>query len=138
MTYSASYSPSMPIPMEPMVLGPVLVTRTTAELNVSVYVPWKNCKLAYAYAVTTTVVGTANFEIDLELNAASGTEIMSITLPTASSAVGDIAEATFSNASAGYNLDRDNADRDAINIEIGAHESGAAAAMVFMYFEPMN
>jgi hypothetical protein len=134
MVYTASKTNSLPVPTEPGVLS-IRATRTTAELNMPVFVPWKNCKLVYAYAITSTVVATADLELDLELNAASGTEIMTITVPTASSAVGDITEATFTDATAGENLDRDDTARDAVNIEIGAHASGAGAADVFMYFE---
>ena len=136
MTYTASYSPSLPIPGEPAVLGPITCARAALETNIAVYVPWKNCKLVHAYAVTKVAVASANYEIDLELNAAAGTEIMTITVATSGSAIGTIAEATFSDATAGYDLDRDNADRDAINIEIGGN-AGAGTVDIFMYFEPM-
>ena len=137
MAYTSLYSPSVAVPIEPAVIGPIRVTRTTANVDLPVQIPWKNCKLVYAYAVTTTVVATADFKIDLELDAASGTEMMTMTLATASSAVGDLAEATFTDASACERLDRDAADRDRINIEVNLHATGAAAADVWMFFEPM-
>ena len=136
MAYTSNYQPSMSIPVEPAVLGPIRLARAAGDLNVPVKVPWKNCKLVYAYVVTTTVVATADFEVDLELDAASGTEMMSITVANSGSAVGTVTEATLSNQEACEWLDRDNADRDTINIEAEA-SAGAGVLDLYMYFEPM-
>jgi hypothetical protein len=73
-------------------------------------------------------------EIDLELNAASGTEMMSITV-AASAAVGDIDEATVSTPSACANLSRENADRDVVNIEVDGSTTGTGGVMLHMFFE---
>lgn len=135
MAYAATRRPTMPIPCEPGVLS-VHLTNTAAETNVLVYVPWKNCKLAYAYTVVLVAIdATAAMEIDLELNAAAGTEMMSISVAK-SSAVGDIDEATVSSAAACTGLDRDSSARDAINIEVDGSSGAAGSVMLFMYFEP--
>ena len=134
MTYTANLSNSMPIPCEPGVLS-VYVPNTAAETNILVYVPWKQCRLAYAYTVCVTAIdATGAMEIDLELNAAAGTEMMTISV-AASSAVGDIDEATVSTATACVDLDRDDSARDAINIEVDGSAAAAGAVMLFMYFE---
>jgi len=137
MVYTSRKSNSLPVPTEPGVLM-LNVARTTAELNYPIYIPWKNCRLVYAYAITTVVVGTADMEIDIELDAAGGTEIMTITVATASSAIGDITEATFTDESAGQSLDRDDSARDAVVLEVGLDATGAGAATVVMYFEIDN
>jgi len=125
----------MPIPVEPGVVS-VLVNNSAAETNIPVYVPWRSCKLSYAYTVCTTAVDTAGaMEIDLELNAASGTEIMTITV-AANAAVGDIDEATFTSQAAGKNLSYDDAARDAINVEVDGSSTGTGQVMLYMYFEP--
>ena len=103
-------------------------------MDMAVQVPWKNCRLVHAYGNTVTAVASADLVIDLELNAASGTTIGTITLPTSSSAIGDTADMVIASAGAGQNLDRDVTTRDAINIET-VTASGAAAADIFLYFE---
>ena len=138
MAYSAEKYNTCQVPCEPAVIGPIRVTRSTGDLEYPVKIPWKHCRLVYAYAMCTTVVATADFEIDIELNAAGGTEMMSITLPTAASAVGGVAEATVTTPAACENLDRDDTDRQKINIEVNLHASAAAAADVWMFFESAN
>jgi hypothetical protein len=123
----------MPIPAEPAVLS-VHVSNSKSATDIPVYVPWKNCRLVHAVAYVTTHVDTAGaMEIDLELNAASGTEMMSISVP-ADSAVGTAVEATTSSASACQNLDRDDANRDAVNIEVDGG-AGTGAVALHLYFE---
>ena len=138
MTYSAKLGNTMPIPVEPAVLS-VYVANSAAETNMPVYIPWKNCRLVYAYTVVVgaAIDATGAMEIDLELNAAGGTEMMSIQV-AASSAVGTIDEASVSNASACKNLSRDDASRDAINVEVDGSASAAGAVMLYMYFESEN
>lgn len=134
MAYTATKHDQYRIPCEPAVIGPIRVTRTTGDLNIPVRIPWKNCRLAYAYAVTTTVVATENFTIDFELAEAAGTAMGTVVALTASSAIGDIAEATLVPAACG-NLNRDDSARRVINLEVNTHTSAAAAADIYLYFE---
>jgi hypothetical protein len=108
------------------------LVNSTASTNVPVYVPWKRCKLVYAYTVVTEAIdATGAMEIDLELNAAGGTEFASISV-AGSSAVGDIDEATI----ASYpHFDRDDASYDAVNVEIDGSAAAAGSVMLYMYFE---
>ena len=116
----------------------IVVNNSAAETNIPVSVPWKNCRLAHAETVVTTAIdGDGAMEIDLELNAAGGTEMMSITV-AASSAVGDVDYASVSNAAACNKLDRDNTSRDVINIEVDGSATGTGQVMLFLYFEPAN
>ena len=125
----------MPIPVEPAVLAVHLVAPSNATGDVLVYIPWDSCRLVYAYTVTTVAeANVAAVEIDLELNAASGTEIMSITVAQAA-AIGDIDEATVITAAAQENLGRKDTSRDAINIEIAGGTSTLWQGMLYMYFE---
>jgi hypothetical protein len=80
MTYTPLMQNKMPLPVEPAVLSCHLVN-STAATDVPVYVPWKRCKLVYAYTVVTEAIdATGAMEIDLELNAAGGTEFASISV----------------------------------------------------------
>ena len=135
MTYSANQRVSQPIPAEPGVLS-VYCTNSDAATDMLVYVPWKNCRLAYAYTVVggTAIDATGDMVLTLELNAAGGTDMMSITVAS-SSAVGTIDEATIVTPAACRGLDVDNSSRDAINIEIDGSAAAAGAVMLYMYFE---
>jgi hypothetical protein len=134
MTYTATKTDSIPIPVQPAWLS-CYVLNSASETNVPIYIPWRNCRLAHAYTVVVGVVdGDGAMEIDLELNAAAGTEMMTITV-AASAAVGDIDEATVSTQSACENLSRDNADRDAVNIEVDGSTTGTGGVMLHMFFE---
>lgn len=135
MTYTASKLGSMPIPVEPSVLGPFRVANAATATDMTVYVPWKNCRLVYAVAYVTTAIDTVGaMEIDLELNAASGDEMMSLSV-TAGSAFASIIEGTVSTAAACKNLDRDDATRYAVNIEVDGSTTGSGAVDLLMYFE---
>ena len=133
MTYTAKKKNSMPIPVEPAVL-PVIVQNSAAESNVLVPIPWKYCELVHAVAIVTTAIdATGGMSIKLELNAAGGTEMMTIVVP-ASSAAGTNVEGTISNAAACRNLDRDCASRDAVNIEVDGSANAAGEVQILMYF----
>ena len=135
MTYTAVKTNTMPIPAEPAVIGVHLVAPSNATADVPVYVPWKECNLVYAYTVTTVAEGNVGaVEIDLELNAASGTEIMTITVAQ-NAAIGDLDEATFTTLSASKALDREDTARDAVNNEIAGGTSNTWQGMLYMYFE---
>lgn len=134
MTYTSNLQDSVPVAVEPAVLW-AYVNNSASETNVVVNIPWKSCRLAYAYFVVTTIIdNTADLEIDLELNAASGTEMMSITV-TKNSAVGTQFEASISSHAACKALSRDDADRDAVCIEIDGSTTGTGAGIVYLYFE---
>ena len=131
---------SMYVPVEPAVIGPIRVTRDTADTNFPVHIPWKNCRLTYAYAATTTIVATADMTIDLLLDSASGTNIGTITIATSGSGIAVIDELgtaaiPFTTPAAAQNLDRDSTDRDFIYVQCKLHASGAGAADVWLYFE---
>lgn len=135
MAYTAGYDNSMFIPVEPAVLS-AYIPNTASETNVVINVPWKACRLAYAYAVNVAAVDTAGaMEIDLELNAAAGTEMMSITV-AAAAAVGDQTEATITTPAACKDLSREDGDRDAVCVEVDGSAGAAGAVMLYMYFEP--
>lgn len=135
MTYTATKTNTMPIPVEPAVLSIHLAALSTSTLDIPVYVPWDSCRLVHAYTVTTVAEGNVNaIEIDLELNAASGTEIMTITVAQ-NAAVGDLDEATVTTAAAQLNLGRQDTSRDAINIELASAGASSWEGMLFMYFE---
>jgi len=112
------------------ILGP-----DTGTKDIPIYVPWKNCSLVYAYTVTTVAEGNVNaVGIDLELNAASGSAIGTITV-TKNAAVGDVHEVgTITRANA-IALDRGDTSRDAVNIEITSAGTTAWQGTLFMYFE---
>jgi hypothetical protein len=115
------------------------IPMTTAEINVPVYVPWNNVRLAYATAMympgPAAVVGTAldggDWEIDLELDGAGGTELMSVTFAT-STAVGTVSEFDFSDIGACGGL----SDKSIIMIESDGHaDSTVGGAHITLYFE---
>ena len=137
MTYSPTRRETMPIPVEPAVLS-CYAANSSSETNTVVYVPWKNCKLAHAYSVVVSACSatSAVTNIDLELNAADGTEMMSIEVAAGTQAVGTIDEASITSQSACENLSSDNASRDAVNIEVDGPTDAGGAFMVYMYFEP--
>ena len=116
----------------------ILVARSTGALDYPVPVPTaRPCRLIRVEAITTTVVATADFTIDVELNAAGGSAIGTVTIATSGSAIVTIdtlawADMTQANAK---NLSSANAARDYINLECNLHASGAAGAMVYLFFE---
>ena len=135
MTYTAVKTNTMPIPAEPAIIPVHLVGPSGATADLAVYVPWKDCNLVYAYTVTTVAEGNKGaVEIDLELNAASGTEIMTITVAQ-NAAVGAVNEASFTTKSAGQALTRSNSSKDAVNIEIAGITDNTWEGMLYMYFE---
>ncbi len=108
----------------------------SAEVNVLVPIPWENVRLVKAVASVTEVVdGVADWEIDLELNAAAGTEMMSITVDS-SAAVGTIWEGTITTPAACQDLSAANAARDAICIESDGSGTPTGAVNIYFYFEP--
>lgn len=134
MTYTRKMSLTTPLPNDPGVLS-VYVPNSASATDIPVYVPWNRCQLTYAYTVVNSAIDTAGaMEIDLELNAASGTEMMSITV-AANSSVGTIDEATVSSASACKGLNYSDTSYDAVNIETDGSASASGGVMLYMYFE---
>ena len=113
------------------------VVRAAAARDYPVPVPTaRQCRLIRAEAITTTAVASADFLIDLELNAAGGSAIGTITIATSGSAVGTIdtlewKDMTQANANG---LSSADSARDYINLETSAN-AAAGAAWVFLFFE---
>jgi hypothetical protein len=117
---------------------PVVLNNSAATTDVLLDIPWKNCRLAHAMAVVTTAIDAAgSMVVDIELNAAGGGDIMSLEA-TASAAIGTQYNATFDDATKGDALDRDNADRDKLNIEVNGSTTGTGQLMLYMFFEPSD
>jgi hypothetical protein len=137
MTYTRIVTPTMDLPLEPAVLSVHLAALSAGtETNVLVYVPWKNCKLAYAYTVTTTPeADKGTVAVVLELNVADGTEIGAIEVGK-NALAGDLDEMAFTYEYAGENLHSDVSDRDAINISLDGTSTTTWRGTLFMYFVP--
>jgi len=134
--FSRAYMKSDPLDCDVKMLTAHIRNIVSAEVNTMVPIPWENVRLVKAVAVITEVVdNVGNWEIDLELNAAGGTEMMSISI-TKNSAVGALFEATTTTESACQNLSAAIATRDAINIESDGAATPTGAANIFFYFEP--
>ena len=132
MAYVRQMLPTRPGPGDPGVLW-VYLQNSAAETNCTVKVPWDNVELVYGYTyVATAIDATANCEIDLELNAAGGTELGTATIAK-SAAVGTVGDIT---------IDTSNktplGNGNAINVEVDGSASAAGAVMVYLYFEPAN
>ena len=137
MTITTTLNPKCPLAGANLAVVSQLVARSSANQDYPVPVPSKACRLIRAEAITTTVVATADMTIDLELNAAGGSAIGTITVATSGSAIGTIdtlewADMTQANAKS---LSLDDSARDYINLEVNSHATGAGGAMVHLFFE---
>ena len=138
MTYTrrGSKEPATPVPSDPGILPVHLISVAGgAEINVPVDVPWDGCRLAHAYIVCVEAADTlAAVEIDLELDTAGGTEIMTLTQAAATAdTVGTKTDGTFTDESAGRHLDSSNT----IMCELAGGSSATAGAWnLYLYFEP--
>jgi hypothetical protein len=123
----------LPIPAEPMVMCMYLPNANNH--NIIAYVPWKNCRLSYCYTVVTTVIdnNSDDMVLTLELNAAAGSTMASITIAK-NSAVGTVDTPTLTAANC-RKLDRDDSTRDAINVDVNGDSSASGAVMLYLYFE---
>ena len=81
--------------------------------------------------------GLPQEELDIELNAAAGTEMMTLQV-SAGTSVGVQDYATVTSAAACNKLDRDDSARDKVNIEVDGSASAVGAVMLTMMFEPAN
>jgi len=130
MTFTSTMRNTMPIPVEPAVMS-IYVTADTQELLIPI--PWKDCKLVHAVACFDVAEGTNTGTIDIELNTAGGGDMYSIAV-AADQGAGTQVEGTVQTASNNINLDREEATRDNVNLEV----AGSAAdytCMVYLYFE---
>jgi len=108
----------------------------SGAVDTLVPIPWENVRLVKIVgAVTEVIDNVGDWELDFELNAASGTEMMTMTV-TKNSAVGTVWEATVSTESACQNLSAAIAARDAINIESDGAATPTGAMNLYFYFEP--
>jgi hypothetical protein len=126
-----------PVLGEPGILQ-LYIANTSDEKNYLMDIPWKNCRLASAYTTCVTAFDSCGaMELDIELNAAAGTEMMTLQV-SAGTSIGVQDYATVSSAAACNALDRDDASRDKINIEVDGSASAVGAVMLTMLFEPAN
>ena len=135
--YTRTINRRCPLPVDPGVMA-IYLSRGAGALDTPVPVPWNNVRLTYAVVITTTAVATADFVIKLELNAASGTLIDTITVAQSGSAIGDIDTVSFvdfTSQAAAKRLNYDDTARDYINVEVGA-SANAGNVMLYLYFEP--
>ena len=108
----------------------------SAEVNTLVQIPWENVRLVKVIAAVTEVIDNVGaWELDFELNAAAGTEMMTISI-TKNSAVGAVFESTTSSEAACAGLSAAIAARDAINIESDGAATPTGAVNLYFYFEP--
>jgi len=131
MAYTRRNKPGCPLPVEPAVICTQILNVATAT-DYPIYVPWNDCELVYAYALT-TVASDNNSDVALkfELNAASGTSLGTMTI-TKNSSVGTVTDWT---AGTRVRLSADNTSLDAVNIEIDGDASPSGEFMIYMYFE---
>ena len=109
------------------------VTNSAAETNFRVPVPWNDVRCTYIYSVVAVAIdGDGAMEVDFEFNAAGGTEFATLTAAL-SSAVGDIDEATISDAKTAALF----TEKSYVNIEIDGSTTGTGALNVYLYFEPI-
>jgi len=137
MVYSPTFQNTLPIPAEPAVLTAYLAEVSSAA-DFAIYIPWEYCQLDYSYAVLTaarTATDAVDWEIDLELDAASGTEMHSLSILTSAASVGTIVEGTVSTQAACEGLGRHNTNRDAVNIESSSGVNITGQCMLYMYFK---
>lgn len=127
MAYSRDHEQSCPLPVEPGVLSFYLPGSSSAA-DFLVDVPWDNCKLTYATVTTLVASATAAVEIDIELDAASGTELMTGTV-VSGTAVGAQTEFTYTSESSSNNL------KDTNNLNFEVAGDATWQGMVYCYFE---
>jgi len=136
MTISVINTEGCPLAGANLAVMSILCTRPASTADLPVPVPAKNCRLIHVEAITTTVVATADYVIDLELNAASGSAIGTITIATSGSAIGTIDTLVWANMTQAnaQNLSYDDANRDYINLELNGN-AAAGACMLYLFFE---
>jgi hypothetical protein len=118
---------------DPLVVS-VYVNNSAAETNVPVYIPYNDVRCVYIYSVVATAIdGDGNMEVDFEYVDAGGTTEFATLTVAASAAVGDIDEATISDAETARKFH----EKSYINIEVDGSTTGTGAINIFFYFEPI-
>jgi len=141
MAYTREKIQACPTPCDPGVLTFLANAVPSGSTSDSIIkVPWNNCKLVYGYTMVTTAVSSkAVFKVDLELTAASGTQLATCT-QSKSAAVGTVVDFTMGTVGASSVTESSFLfdDGGLINIEVngGSSASIAGQALVYMFFEP--
>ena len=129
MAYERRKPSAYPGPVTPRIPS-IYIPNSAAETNIPVAVPWDNCQLTYAQTVVLSAIdNTGPMEIDLEIDAAGGTEIGSITVAQNES-VGAEDEVKITAADA-----EGLSSNSKINIEVDGSAAAAGAVMLYLYFE---
>ena len=132
--FSRQYTKTSPLDNDIKVIHTVVRNVTCAVTDTLIPIPWEDVRLVKVIASITEAVAAITWELDFELNAAGGTEMMTMDI-TKSSAVGAIFEGTVATQAACENLSAKDLARDAINIEnTGTGKTGAAN--IYFIFEP--
>jgi len=135
-TFSRHHKKTSPLDCDVKVIHAHLRRVVSTEDNTMVPIPWEGVRLVRSVAIVTEAVNAVAWEIDLELNAAGGTEMMTMSVAK-SSAVGAIFEASVTTQSACERLSAKEGTRDAINIESNAAAGTPTGAVnIYMMFEP--
>lgn len=132
MAYTAGINPSTGLPLEPAVIR-AFVNASTTELLVPI--PWQHVRLAHAEAcfdVAEDNSGTGT--IDIELDAAGGTTLMSIAVAQ-QQASGSTVDATVSDQSACEDIGAHATSCDYLNLEV-AGDAASYTCNVYLMFEP--
>ena len=132
--FSRQYKKTSPVDGDIKVIHQVIRNITCAVTDTLIPIPWEDVRLVKIIASISEAVDAVTWELDFELNAAGGTEMMTMDI-TKSSAVGAVFEGTLASLAACSNLSAKDVARDAINIEnTGTGKTGAAN--VYFIFEP--
>jgi hypothetical protein len=112
----------------------ITVNNSAAETNIPIWIPWDEVDLDHITAVVTTIIDTTGaMEVDFELDAAGGTELMTISA-AAAAAVGTEYDATVTTKAACNNLGRNQSARDRIVIEVDGSATGTGQLHIRMFF----
>lgn len=133
--FSRQFEKHSPLDNDIKLLHAYISNVVTGEINVLLPIPWESQRLVKAVACVDVAIAATALEIDLELNAAGGTEMMTISIAK-SSAVGSVHEATVTTQAACERLSAVEGTRDAINVEKEASAGSAGAVNLYMIFEP--
>ena len=102
MAYARKSGADCPVGGDPWIKT-IKVPLTTDETNIPVYVDYNNANLVHVRATVAAVTDGLVNEIDIEVGAAGGTEVATMTI-LSSSAVGAVFDATLSNEPARLGL----------------------------------
>ena len=118
---------------DPIVVS-VYVNNSAAETNIPVYIPHNAVRCVYIYSLVATAIdGTGAMEVDFEYVDSGGTTEFATLSVDASAAIGDVDEATISNAAVAAEMNEDGY----IQVEIDGSATGTGALNIWFYFEPI-